>query len=388
MEIQHTAKRATHAIAIPNLVELQLNSYRWFLEEGLNELFDSFSPIFDFTGTTGIELIDFTLGEPKYTLEQCRSRDVTFEVPIKARVRLIGGQEVIESEVYLGDLPLMTEKGTFVVNGAERVVVSQLSRSAGIYFRDQLDLTLNWQFFATLIPSEGPWVDIETDSSEAITVRIGQNKKFAITTLLRALHAFPIACPEGEYEVYFNELIGKKLAEPVVDPVTGEVLLDAGEVVSPDRFRVAQRTLGGEDAVRLERATVVVESAPCETDEQILDRFGTRVTIDAPDADSLVGKFAARPGKHPTPRAAVSAPTDVRHRSQPAHLNDGDAIPDHAASNIGGTASVYAASACRAIARRHSRGGTDGFRGAARGKRNEWCGLSLILTSLRPSPPH
>ena len=292
MEIQHTAKRATHAIAIPNLVELQLNSYRWFLEEGLNELFDSFSPIFDFTGTTGIELIDFTLGEPKYTLEQCRSRDVTFEVPIKARVRLIGGQEVIESEVYLGDLPLMTEKGTFVVNGAERVVVSQLSRSAGIYFRDQLDLTLNWQFFATLIPSEGPWVDIETDSSEAITVRIGQNKKFAITTLLRALHAFPIACPEGEYEVYFNELIGKKLAEPVVDPVTGEVLLDAGEVVSPDRFRVAQRTLGGEDAVRLERATVVVESAPCETDEQILDRFGTRVTIDAPDADSLVGKFA------------------------------------------------------------------------------------------------
>ncbi len=294
MEIQHTTKRANHAIAIPNLVELQLNSYRWFLEEGLNELFASFSPIYDFTGSTGIELIDFTLGEPKYTLEQCRSRDVTFEVPIKARVRLIGGQEVIESEVYLGDLPLMTEKGTFVVNGAERVVVSQLSRSAGIYFRDQLDLTLNWQFFATLIPSEGPWVDIETDSSDAITVRIGQNKKFAITTLLRALHAFDVACPQGEFEVYFRELVGKKVAAPVIDPVTGEVLLEAGEVVTPDRFRAAQRALGGEDAVRLEKALVQVESVPCETDAEILERFGRRVSIDihAEDPDALVGRYA------------------------------------------------------------------------------------------------
>jgi DNA-directed RNA polymerase subunit beta len=133
---------------------------------------------------------------------------------------------VIESEVYLGDLPLMTDKGTFVVNGAERVVVSQLSRSAGIYFRDQLDLTLNWQFFATLIPSEGPWVDIETDSSDAVTVRIGQNKKFAITTLLRALHNFPVASPEGRFEVAYTELPGKTLAAPVVDPVTGEVLIE------------------------------------------------------------------------------------------------------------------------------------------------------------------
>ena len=197
----------------------RLNSYRQFLEDGLRELFESFSPIYDFTGTTGIELVDFTLGEPKYTLEECRSRDVTFESPIKAKVRLISaGQEVIESDVYLGDLPLMTDKGTFVVNGAERVVVSQLSRSAGIYFRDQLDLTLNWQFFATMIPSEGPWVDIETDSSDAITVRIGQNKKFAITTLLRALHLFPVASPSGEFTVAYSELVGKTLAEPISRP--------------------------------------------------------------------------------------------------------------------------------------------------------------------------
>jgi DNA-directed RNA polymerase subunit beta len=293
IEIQHTAKRATHAVAIPNLVELQLNSYRQFLEDGLKELFESFSPIYDFTGTTGIELVDFTLGEPKYTLEECRSRDVTFESPIKARVRLISaGQEVIESEVYLGDLPLMTDKGTFVVNGAERVVVSQLSRSAGIYFRDQLDLTLNWQFFATLIPTEGPWVDIETDSSDAITVRIGQNKKFAITTLLRALHAFPVASPSGVFTVSFMELPGKVLAEPVIDPVTGEVILDAGTLVDIDTFRRTTRALGGEDAVRGRKHKVQVESSSVETDEQILNRFAKRITLDAPDAESLVGKYS------------------------------------------------------------------------------------------------
>jgi DNA-directed RNA polymerase subunit beta len=292
MEVQHTAKRATHAVDIPNLVELQLNSFRWFLEEGLKELFESFSPIYDFTGSTAIELLDFTLGEPKYTLEQCRSRDVTFESPIKARVRLKGPSEVIESEVYLGDLPLMTDKGTFVVNGAERVVVSQLSRSAGIYFRDSLNLSLNWEFFATLIPSEGPWVDIETDSSDAITVRIGQNKKFAITTLLRALHHFDVAHPNGAFEVWYNELVGKKLAQDFVDPVTGEVLLEKGSVVTDDDFRRTTKALGGEDAVRTLRGILVeVASETVETDEQILETFGTREVIDAPNADSLFGKY-------------------------------------------------------------------------------------------------
>ena len=294
MEIQHTAKRATHAVGIPNLVELQLNSFRWFLEEGLKELFDSFSPIYNFQGDSGIALIDFTLGEPKYTLEECRARDVTFESPIKARVRLLGPQEVIESEVYLGDLPLMTDKGTFVVNGAERVVVSQLSRSAGIYFRDALNLSLNWEFFATLIPSEGPWIDIETDSTDAITVRIGQNKKFAITTLLRALHYFAAANPQGDdFVASWAEIVGKTLAEPVVDPLTGEIVLEKGQTVTTDDVRRATRALGGENAVRTLRVKVHVTSVPVETDQQILERFGKRVTLDAPEADTLVGKYAA-----------------------------------------------------------------------------------------------
>ena len=293
MEIQHTAKRATHAVEIPNLVEIQLNSFRWFLEDGLKELFDSFSPIYDFTGNTAIELMDFTLGEPKYTLDQCRSRDVTFEAPIKARVRLTSGQEVIESEVYLGDLPLMTEKGTFVVNGAERVVVSQLSRSAGIYFRDSLNLQLAWEFYATLIPTEGPWVDIETDSSDAITVRIGQNKKFAITTLLRALHHFQQAMPNGVFEVRYGELIGKTLAQPLVDPVTGEILIESGTTVDEDLYRQATRALGGETAVRnIKGIKVRVETPQVETDAQILEYFGKRVVLENPTADDLLGKFA------------------------------------------------------------------------------------------------
>ena len=127
-EIQHATKRTTHIVDIPNLVEQQLTSYRWFLEEGLQELFESFSPIYDFTGNTSISLTDFTLGEPKYSVEECRDRDMTFESPIKAKVLLKqASKEEIESEVYLGDLPLMTDKGTFIINGAERVVVSQLA---------------------------------------------------------------------------------------------------------------------------------------------------------------------------------------------------------------------------------------------------------------------
>src|SRR2546423_14514523 len=190
-EIQHATKRTTHVVELPNMVELQLDSYRWFLEEGLKELFDSFSPIYDFTGNTSISLVDFTLGEPKYTVEECRDRDMTFESPIKAKVRLTqANKEMIESEVYLGDLPLMTDKGTFIINGAERVIVSQLSRSPGLYFEEGVDSSMQVIISARVIPNEGPWLEIESDAHGVVRTQISQTKKLPLTQLIKALYGF------------------------------------------------------------------------------------------------------------------------------------------------------------------------------------------------------
>ncbi|MDH7568782.1 MAG: hypothetical protein QHJ73_04270, partial [Armatimonadota bacterium] len=179
-------------IDIPNLIEIQTDSYRWFLEEGLRELFRNFSPIEDPTGTYALYLDDYALKEPKYTIEECRDRDVTYERPISAKIRLVNKKsgEILVDDVYLGDLPVMTEKGTFVINGAERVVVSQLARSPGVYFRDNIDYSGRVLYSAQVIPAEGAWIEVETDANDVISVRIGQTRKFPITTLLRALNAF------------------------------------------------------------------------------------------------------------------------------------------------------------------------------------------------------
>ncbi len=237
-EIQHRTKRTAEVLDLPNLVEIQLDSYKWFLKEGLNELFQSFSPIFDFTGNLSLELLDYTLGDPKYSVEECRYRDMTtYEAPIKARVRLTAaGKEVIESEVYLGDLPLMTEKGTFVINGAERVVVSQLARSPGVYFKDTLDYSGRVLYFATIIPSPGAWIDIETDANDVITVHVAQTKKFPLTTLLRALNLFPAACPESEV-IPLAEAHDRVLAGDAVNPDTGELYFEKGAKVDEKMTR-------------------------------------------------------------------------------------------------------------------------------------------------------
>ncbi len=285
-EIQHTTKQTQHVVGVPNLVELQLDSYRWFLEEGLRELFESFSPITDFTGNHSIELVDFTLGEPKYDLADCRARDATLESPIKAKVRLRSASgDVIESDVYLGDLPLMTDKGTFIINGAERVVVSQLARSSGIYFKDNLDLSGRQLYNATMIPNEGAWIDIETDANDVITVRIGQTRKFPITTLLRALNLFPQATPSGAIRVTYKELPGKKLAEDIVDQDTGEVLLESETVMTTREMRLIEKAALPVDFL------VELPATMADSNADILTLFGDAETVEAPSRETIFADF-------------------------------------------------------------------------------------------------
>ena len=181
--------RIAEVLDIPDLIEVQQNSYQWFLREGLDELFADINPIKDFTGNLVLEFIDHTLGEAKYSVLDCKERDATYAAPLRVRVRLINQEtgEVKEQEVYMGDFPLMTDKGTFIINGAERVVVSQLVRSPGAYFGSAVDPSGSRVLTATVIPNRGAWLELESDAAGVIYVRIDRTRKLPVTVLLRAL---------------------------------------------------------------------------------------------------------------------------------------------------------------------------------------------------------
>ncbi|MHB8171896.1 MAG: DNA-directed RNA polymerase subunit beta [Thermincolia bacterium] len=174
---------------MPNLIEIQQNSYEWFLREGLREMFYDISPIQDFTGNLVLEFVDYNLGEPKYSVEDCKERDVTYAAPLRVKVRLINKEtgEVKEQEVFMGDFPLMTGKGTFIINGAERVIVSQLVRSPGVYYSSQIDPSGKKIYGATVIPNRGAWLEFESDINDNIFVRIDRTRKLPATVLIRAL---------------------------------------------------------------------------------------------------------------------------------------------------------------------------------------------------------
>ena len=181
--------RIEEILDLPDLVEIQRKSYRWFLEEGLRETFRDISPIQDFTGNLSLEFVDYTLGEPKYEVEECKERDTTYAAPLRVKVRLINKEtgEVKEQEVFMGDFPLMTKTGTFIINGAERAVVSQLVRSPGAYFANAQDTSGRPIFTASIIPNRGAWLEFETDVNEIIYVRVDRTRKLPATTLLRAV---------------------------------------------------------------------------------------------------------------------------------------------------------------------------------------------------------
>ncbi len=184
-------QRQKEVLEMPNLIEVQKNSYQWFLKEGLKEVFSDISPIADYGGKLSLEFIDFTLCEDdvKYSIEECKERDVTYAAPLKVRVRLINREndEINEHEIFMGDLPLMTETGTFVINGAERVIVSQLVRSPGIYYAIAHDKVGKTLYSSTVIPNRGAWLEYETDSNDVFYVRVDRTRKVPITVLIRAL---------------------------------------------------------------------------------------------------------------------------------------------------------------------------------------------------------
>jgi len=298
--VRRSYARIKEVLEVPNLIEIQQQSYEWFLRDGLREMFQDISPIQDFTGNLSLEFIDYSLGEPKYTVDEAKERDVTYAAPLRVKVRLINKEtgEVKEQEVFMGDFPLMTETGTFIINGAERVIVSQLVRSPSVYFSTKVDKNGKRAYTATVIPNRGAWLELEIDSKDIIYVRIDRTRKIPVTVLLRALgfgtdeqiidllgddeyirntlekdntdstekalieiyerlrpgepptvenaknlliarffdpKRYDLAAV-GRYKInkklhIKNRLFNQRLAEPLVDPETGEILAETGQIV-------------------------------------------------------------------------------------------------------------------------------------------------------------
>ena len=320
--------RHEEVMAMPNLLEIQKKSYQWFLDTGLREVFADVASIGDYAGNLELSFIDYSMDEkPKYDVEECKARDATYAAPMKVSVRLHNKEtgEIKEQEIFMGDFPLMTHSGTFVINGAERVVVSQIVRSPGIYYGKEIDLKTDLPLLtSTVIPYRGAWLEYETDSSEVFWVRIDKNRKLPITCLIRALGLKTDgeildrfgddprivttmekdtckSYEEAMLEIYrkqrpgepptldsaenlmqglffdprrydlstvgrykFNKKLtlwaqakGQKLAEPVADPATGELLLEEGHVLSGGDCRTLDAIGVGMVKVRLENGEVI-----------------------------------------------------------------------------------------------------------------------------------
>ena len=186
---RYSYARIKEVMEMPHLLDIQRNSYDWFKKEGLAEIFRDVSPISDFTGNLELFFEGFTFGECKYSLEECKKRDGTYAAPIRVKVKLLNKAkgEVKEQEVFMGDFPIMTSTGTFIINGAERVIVSQLVRSPGAYYAGSIDQSGKNVYTAQVIPNRGAWIELETDSANSISVRIDRTRKMPVTYLLRSI---------------------------------------------------------------------------------------------------------------------------------------------------------------------------------------------------------
>ncbi|MCS7252508.1 MAG: DNA-directed RNA polymerase subunit beta [Armatimonadota bacterium] len=286
-------KRLVPPIEMPNLIEFQLRSYEWFINEGIKELFETFSPIEDYTGTLALEFVDYSFGEPDATPEQCCEQESTYAMPFKVRVRLVDkvtGEAKDWSDVYLGDIPCMTPKGTFIINGAERTVVSQLGRSPGVYFHYRLhELTGRELYSAQVIAKDGGWIEFETDAEDVLRVRIGQSRFMPVTMLMRAFSALPESRGRKpqvtEADVSDPSIVGCKLAQVVVNPETGEIIGKEGDLITEE----LQRKM--ESCRDLRKVAIRRDSLRCSTDSDIIKLFGRCETITEITKDNLKNKW-------------------------------------------------------------------------------------------------
>ncbi len=353
--VRMSFSRVGEAIEMPNLLEVQKKSFEWFLRDGLREVLDDVSPIVDYSGNLIIEFVDYSI-DPKtqYPVEECKERDVNYAAPLKVRVRLTNKEtgEVKESEIYMGDFPMMTDNGTFVINGAERVIVSQIVRSPGIYYGDAIDKTGKHMHTATVIPYRGAWLEYETDASDTFFVKIDKTRKIPITVLVRALGVesdadilamfgdetlikatfekdecatlaaennttlgeealkeiykklrpgepplvesaqilinnlffdpkrFDLA-PVGRYKYdkkldVAGRIVGHKLAEPAVNPFTGELVCEAGVTLTREMAREIEKNCVNEVLLALDDGTTVKVFSNNTTEPENLLGFDLR----------------------------------------------------------------------------------------------------------------
>ncbi len=249
-------------LEMPNLIEIQKKSYKWFLDEGLTDVFTDVSPVTDYTGNLVLEFVDHRIDEqPKYNVQECKERDTTYQAPLRVKVRLINTEtgEIKEQEIFMGDFPLMTPTGTFIINGAERVIVSQLVRSPGVYYVEKKDKTGKSLFSNTVIPNRGAWIEYETDSKDILYVRIDRTRKLPITVLLRALGY-------GTDSDIVN-LLGQD------DRLDATFAKDSGRTVEDGLFEIYHRLRPGEPPTK-ESATTLFNNMFFDPRRYDLARFG------------------------------------------------------------------------------------------------------------------
>ena len=219
-----------NSLAISDLLEVQTASYKWFTTEGVKEVFETFSPIESFSGSLSLEFGEYEFGTPRYSIKECKDRQITYAAPLKVQTRLFNNEtgEVKEQEIFLGDMPLMTEAGTFIINGAERVVVSQLVRSPSVYFSKEIDKNGKPVFASKVIPSRGTWLEYETDAKDVIYVRIDRNRKVPMTTLLRAVG---LSSNDDILSLFDNDIYLKNTIEKDSTHDTDEALIEMQKAV-------------------------------------------------------------------------------------------------------------------------------------------------------------